>query len=130
MIIEDSIGGLEIENDSKWYPVQPRPDCLLVNTGELMSFATKGTIKTVRHRVKLPNETEKVRYSAPFFLEPCYDMVMKPIDTFSNEYIHRTPDHLQESISTEPITFESYLISRLKLCYNENDLPFSNSADH
>ena len=39
-----------------------------------------------------------------------YDMVMKPIDTFSNEYIHRTPDHLQESISTEPITFESYLM--------------------
>ena len=70
LITEDSIGGLEIENNSKWYPVEPRPDCLLVNTGELMSFATKGTIKSVRHRVKLPTESQKVRFSAPFFLEP------------------------------------------------------------
>ena len=39
-----------------------------------------------------------------------YDTIMKVIDTFSNEYIHRTPYHLQESITSEPITFESYLM--------------------
>ncbi|XP_046365943.2 2-oxoglutarate-dependent dioxygenase 33-like [Haliotis rufescens] len=62
--------GLQIRNQhDKWVDVEPRPNSLVMNIGDILSKTSNGRFKATRHRVV---ETGIDRYSVPFFFEPRY----------------------------------------------------------
>lgn len=68
LILQDDSGGLEVQaQDGSWQAVEPIPGTLVVNTGELLEFATGGRLPATPHRVV---SRPGPRVSLPFFLNP------------------------------------------------------------
>lgn len=63
--------GLEVLTpNGTWTSVEPRPNSLVMNIGDVFSRMMGGRFKATRHRVI---DIGVDRYSAPFFLEPSFD---------------------------------------------------------
>lgn len=63
--------GLQIlTQNGEWHSVEPLPDGLIMNIGDVFSRIMDGRFKATRHRVV---DIGVDRYSVPFFLEPKYD---------------------------------------------------------
>jgi len=67
------------EQKPKWIDVSPIPGALTVNCGDMLQVLSNDVIKAPEHRVKATTHPGKVRYSAPFFLNPAYDAIIQPI---------------------------------------------------
>lgn len=65
--------GLQVLIDDEYRTIKPEPNCLVINLGETFQRITNFKVKATMHRVL---DIGKVRYSSPFFLEPCYDVVI------------------------------------------------------
>jgi isopenicillin N synthase-like dioxygenase len=78
LLAQDDTGGLEILGaDGEWIGVPPVPGSYVVNLGEMMKVWTNGLFLATPHRVI--NRYGKERYSVPFFLNPSFDDVIRPI---------------------------------------------------
>lgn len=63
--------GLEIQlKNGSWIQVQPPPNALIVNAGDMLQMHTFGRIVSTLHRVVNPSAKSGSRYSLPFFLHP------------------------------------------------------------
>jgi len=78
---DDDCHSLQVRNrfDNMWHTVSPVPGALTVNTGDMAQIWSNGRYYAPEHRV-LAN-TEKPRYSAPFFYNPGYRTKVQPLDT-------------------------------------------------
>ncbi|KAE8733196.1 dnaJ-like protein subfamily C member 25 [Hibiscus syriacus] len=72
---QNQIGGLQLMKDGKWIAVQPNPDALFINIGDLFQAWSNDRYKSVQHCV-VTNPT-KERYSAAYFLCPSYETVIE-----------------------------------------------------
>ncbi|XP_013398185.1 2-oxoglutarate-dependent dioxygenase mpl2 [Lingula anatina] len=71
-------GGLQIrDEDDQWVNVEPRPNALVMNIGDMLARMTKGKYKATRHRVV---DLGVDRFSVPFFFEPSFDAVIGEVD--------------------------------------------------
>jgi isopenicillin N synthase-like dioxygenase len=78
LLLQDGNPGLEAQgNDDRWYPVDPLPQSLVVNTGELLQLLTQNYFIATPHRVvnRLPRE----RFSAAFFYSPDLTTRLDPL---------------------------------------------------
>ncbi|RAO30047.1 Aminocyclopropanecarboxylate oxidase [Micromonospora noduli] len=72
--------GLEVERpDGSWVWVPPRPDSLVVTTGDLLEIITNGGLPAARHRVGWVTER---RFAFPYFFSLDRDVVVAPLDRF------------------------------------------------
>ena len=80
LLLQDEVGGLEVlpPGASAWAPVEPTPEALVVNLGEMLEVATEGYLAATIHRVKAPPPGVD-RYSVPFFWSPRLDAVIDPV---------------------------------------------------
>jgi isopenicillin N synthase-like dioxygenase len=80
LLLQDDVGGLEVlpPGASAWAPVEPIPEALVVNLGEMLEVATEGYLAATIHRVKAPPPGVD-RYSVPFFWSPRLDAVIDPV---------------------------------------------------
>ena len=78
---EDRPGGLQVRRtDGAWIDVRPRPDCFVVNIGDLMAMWTNDRWVSTLHRVGNPPRTDAAvsrRISLVFFHQPNYDAVIE-----------------------------------------------------
>ncbi|XP_071119193.1 isopenicillin N synthase-like [Haliotis cracherodii] len=86
--------GLQIRNQhGEWVDVEPRPNSLVMNIGDILSKTSNGRFKATRHRVV---ETSIDRYSVPFFFEPRYSAeigrMIPFVQNMENEQIVRSSD--------------------------------------
>nr|BAG68571.1 GA20 oxidase-like protein [Physcomitrium patens] len=65
---QDEVAGLQVHIDEKWITVKPRPDCFVVNVGDLFQVLSNTRYKSVLHRAAV-NGTSK-RLSLACFLNP------------------------------------------------------------
>lgn len=77
LLQDDDCHSLQVWKDNQWIQVVPVPGALAINTGDMAQIWSNGKYKAPLHRV-LSNE-EKVRYSAPFFYNPCYESRVESI---------------------------------------------------
>ena len=93
LLLQESIGGLEVLSEGQWIPATPIPDTVLVNLGDLMQFWTADHYKATAssydmapitftmlisllikmHRVQIPKEETRQRcsrQSLAFFVHP------------------------------------------------------------
>ncbi|KDR77895.1 hypothetical protein GALMADRAFT_94385 [Galerina marginata CBS 339.88] len=80
MLMQDSVGGLEVEDPNQpgvFIPVPPIPGSIVVNAGDFLMRWSNDTIKSTVHRVRAPGGSDYAvipsRYSIPY--------VSSPIDT-------------------------------------------------
>lgn len=101
--------GLQLKTrDGRWLDVNPPPDAVVINIGDMLQRLTNGVLPSTTHRVvnPAPERAHLPRYSIPFFL-------------------HFAPDYLIETMPSciskdrpnawpEPITAQGYLEERLR----------------
>ena len=95
ILAQDQIGGLEILTKSgEWVFVPPLPGSYVVNIGEMMKAWTDGIFASTPHRVV--NRYGAERYSVPFFVNPDYDAIFRPLirnpDPVEAPKLHSTID--------------------------------------
>jgi isopenicillin N synthase-like dioxygenase len=67
ILLQDRVGGLQVETDDGWIDAPPRPGSFVVNIGEILELASNGFLRANVHRVvSPPADTE--RLSVAFFL--------------------------------------------------------------
>uniref|UniRef100_A0A1J3HKM7 Putative 2-oxoacid dependent dioxygenase n=1 Tax=Noccaea caerulescens TaxID=107243 RepID=A0A1J3HKM7_NOCCA len=70
ILLQDHIGGLEVQHDGGWVPVPPTPGSLIVNVGDLLQLITNDKFVSAEHQV-LANKVKEPRISvAAFFVHP------------------------------------------------------------
>jgi len=67
LLLQDHVGGLQVETAHGWIDVAPLPGTFVVNIGELLELASDGYLKATLHRVAAPPAGIE-RVSIAFFL--------------------------------------------------------------
>jgi isopenicillin N synthase-like dioxygenase len=70
--VEPGKGGLQVERVGEWVDAPPVEGAFVVNTGELLEYATQGYLIATNHRVVSPRFPDE-RISVPFFFNPALD---------------------------------------------------------
>ena len=88
ILLQDEHPGLEVQREGRWHLVEPRPDALVVNIGDIVQVWSNDQYKAALHRVLAPARREGAqrhgvpgRYSVPFFLNPSYETWYEPLAT-------------------------------------------------
>ncbi|KAL9235376.1 hypothetical protein vseg_010138 [Gypsophila vaccaria] len=68
ILSEDQVGGLKFLKDDRWLDVRPVFDTLVVNLGDMMQVISDDKYKSVKHKVELNEQSE--RLSICYFVFP------------------------------------------------------------
>jgi isopenicillin N synthase-like dioxygenase len=77
LLLQDEQPGLELFNRGTWHLVEPRPDAVVVNIGDIVQVWSNERYLAPLHRGLASAAAE--RYSVPFFLNPAYSAVYAPL---------------------------------------------------
>ncbi|KAB5516031.1 hypothetical protein DKX38_026679 [Salix brachista] len=76
LLIQNGIGGLQIQHKGKWVNVGTHPNSFLVNTGDHLEILSNGRYKSVLHRAMVNNKG--TRMSIAMAHGPSLDSVVSP----------------------------------------------------
>ncbi|XP_004505175.1 protein LATERAL BRANCHING OXIDOREDUCTASE 1-like [Cicer arietinum] len=85
ILAQDDVGGLEVKRktDQEWVLVKPTPNAYIINVGDIIQVWSNDAYESVEHRVMV--NSEKERFSIPFFFFPAHDTEVKPLEELINE---------------------------------------------
>lgn len=72
---QDEVGGLQIFKDDLWLDVDPCPNTLVLNLGDMMQAMSNGEYTSVKHRVKLNKHEERI--SICYFVFPSENQLIQ-----------------------------------------------------
>ncbi|XP_050230654.1 protein DOWNY MILDEW RESISTANCE 6-like [Mercurialis annua] len=80
VLAQDDVGGLQIalRSNGDWIPVNPIPNAFIINIGNCLQVWTNDEYWSAEHRVVV--NSEKERFSMPFFFFPSHYVQIKPLD--------------------------------------------------
>ncbi|XP_014490680.1 protein DMR6-LIKE OXYGENASE 2-like isoform X2 [Vigna radiata var. radiata] len=76
LLQQNHLGGLQIQHNGKWIPINPLPKSFLINTGDHMEILTNGKYKSVIHRAVV--NTKGTRISIGTAHGPNLDTIVGP----------------------------------------------------
>lgn len=113
LLIQNEIGGLQIQHNGKWININPVPNSILVNTGDHLEIFTNGKYKSVLHRAVVNKEA---RISIGIANCPAMNATVAPADSplIQNErlpplYIPKKYSEYVEMQQTNPLDGKSCL---------------------
>ncbi|MGQ0655571.1 MAG: isopenicillin N synthase family dioxygenase [Betaproteobacteria bacterium] len=81
ILLQDDVGGLEVQNDAgEWVVAPPIRDTFVVNFGLMMLHLSNERYLAAQHRVI--NRYGRERFSIPFFVNPDYDATLETLPQF------------------------------------------------
>ena len=83
LLLQDEVGGLQVNRTGEWFPLNPVEGALVVNIGDMVQVWSNDLYQAPQHRVLASKNRE--RYSLPFFFNPSCDAVYAPLDVLTNE---------------------------------------------
>ncbi|XP_010255098.1 PREDICTED: protein DMR6-LIKE OXYGENASE 1 [Nelumbo nucifera] len=85
VLAQDDVGGLEVKRkaDGQWVRVKPIPDSYIINVGDIIQVWSNELYESAEHRVRV--NTERERFSIPFFFNPSHYVMVKPLEELLNE---------------------------------------------
>ncbi|OMO61712.1 Oxoglutarate/iron-dependent dioxygenase [Corchorus capsularis] len=91
LLIQNGIGGLQVEHQGKWININPIPNTFLANIGDFIQILSNGKYKSILHRAVVNNRDTRISIAIPH--GPAIDAVVSPasklIDPVSNPPIYR-----------------------------------------
>lgn len=78
ILMQNGIGGLQVNHGGKWVNVDPLPNAFLVNTGDHLEIMSNGKYKSVLHRAVV--NSKATRMSIPQSIGPSPDTVVAPVE--------------------------------------------------
>lgn len=78
---QDDVGGLEVKSQRNWVAAPPIPGTFICNIGDMLDRLTRGLYRSTPHRVR--NRTGRDRLSFPFFFDPNFHAVVRPIEALA-----------------------------------------------
>ncbi len=78
LLLQDEVGGLQVQGAEGWIEATPIPGAFVVNIGELLELATDGYLRATVHRVVTP-PAGRERLSVAFFLSARLDAVVSSL---------------------------------------------------
>lgn len=79
LLLQDEVGGLQVQGTDGWIDATPLPGAFVVNIGELLELASNGYLKATVHRVVSP-PAGRDRLSVAFFLGARLDSEVPLLD--------------------------------------------------
>jgi isopenicillin N synthase-like dioxygenase len=110
-VLQDDVGGLEVETEGGIVPAAPRPGTYVMNLGEMLQAATAGYLRATKHRVASP-PIGRERISVAYFFHPKLEALFPPI-ALPPELAAAAPGG-QNTDATDPI-FERFGENYLKI---------------
>ncbi|XP_027112400.1 protein DMR6-LIKE OXYGENASE 2-like [Coffea eugenioides] len=85
ILAQDDVGGLEVKSktDGEWILVKPTPNAYIINVGDIIQVWSNEKYESVEHRVSV--NSEKERFSIPFFFNPAHHTWVQPSEELINE---------------------------------------------
>ena len=77
VLMQDSVGGLQVFRAGRWHNVRPIEGAFVINTGDMMQVWSNDIYQAAVHRVLAMDTTD--RFSIPFFFNPVADAVVEPL---------------------------------------------------
>ena len=108
---QDMVGGLEVQTKSGWVSVPPVPNTFVCNIGDMLDFLTKGFYRSAPHRVR--NTTHAERYSYPFFFDPNFHALVRPLPLSVEFKPTRVTRWDNQDLYAYNGTYGEYLISKV-----------------
>lgn len=107
ILAQDDVGGLQIRTaDGDWIDAPYRPDCFILNIGDILARWTNGVFNSTPHRV-VNKSAEQSRYSIGMFFDPNLDAVISPLRRFEG----------RNGPGAAPIRYGDYFSMRLDANY-------------
>ncbi|KAL1805721.1 hypothetical protein ACET3Z_028789 [Daucus carota] len=103
VLLQDSIGALQILHENKWMDVPPKKGSLLVNVGDLLQLITNDKFKSVRHRVVANYEGPRVSVASFFY--PRNNELTEPYGPIKQLLSTENPPKYREISTLEFITY-------------------------
>ncbi|KAK6788218.1 hypothetical protein RDI58_016743 [Solanum bulbocastanum] len=75
IIHQDDVGGLQVYKDHQWIDVNPLPNTLIVNIGDMLQAMSDDRYMSVKHRVKVNKHKERI--SIGYFVFPAEDTIIQ-----------------------------------------------------
>ncbi|XVE96908.1 hypothetical protein REPUB_Repub02eG0264300 [Reevesia pubescens] len=78
---EDDVCGLQIRHDKDWVPVNPIPNALVVNVGDVIEMWSNGKYKSIEHRAVVNDKKARISHASFAFphdeaeIEPLHHML-------------------------------------------------------
>ncbi|KAK2973537.1 hypothetical protein RJ640_010592 [Escallonia rubra] len=82
-VLQDEVGGLEVQKNGQWIPVIPNEDTLVVNISDVIQVLSNNKFKSATHRVVRPKA--RCRNSYAFFYNLQGDKWVEPLPQFTKE---------------------------------------------
>ncbi|KAL5070902.1 hypothetical protein RYX36_021789 [Vicia faba] len=110
IVAQDDTGGLQVKNNSVggWVPIEPIPGALVVNVGDVFQVWSNDKYDSAIHRATV--NSQKERYSYPFFFFPGHDVMVKPAEELVSE---------QGPAKYKPYNFGKYYSNRTRHDFNK-----------
>eukprot|EP00268_Persea_americana_P013427 TRINITY_DN158_c0_g1_i3.p1 TRINITY_DN158_c0_g1~~TRINITY_DN158_c0_g1_i3.p1 ORF type:complete len:374 (-),score=68.77 TRINITY_DN158_c0_g1_i3:499-1620(-) len=85
ILAQDDVGGLEVKRktDGEWVRVKPIPNSYIINVGDIIQVWSNDKYESVEHRVVV--NSQKERFSIPFFFNPAHSVMVKPMEELLEE---------------------------------------------
>ncbi|CAL9104700.1 unnamed protein product [Musa textilis] len=85
ILAQDDVGGLDVRrrSDGEWVRVKPIPNSFIINVGDIAQVWSNDKYESAEHRVSVNSERE--RFSIPFFFNPAHYVMVKPLADLVDE---------------------------------------------
>ncbi|XP_014516700.1 probable 2-oxoglutarate/Fe(II)-dependent dioxygenase [Vigna radiata var. radiata] len=83
VLAQDEVEGLEVKHNGEWIRIKLIPNSFIINLGDIVQVWSNDAYESPEHRVVV--NSEKERYSYPFFLFPAQETEVKPMEELIND---------------------------------------------
>jgi len=94
-----------------WINADPIPGCVVCNIGEMWEIWTNGLYKSTLHRVV--HRGSNYRVSIPFFFEPNFEAVVKPLAVVSRLKGEKSGENADARTQRSPIVYGDFLVGKV-----------------
>jgi len=77
ILLQDRVGGLQVQDGTDWIDVPPVEGAFVINIGDMTQVWSNDRYRAALHRVR--PMTRAARYSVPFFYNPSYETDCAPL---------------------------------------------------
>jgi len=114
---QDEVGGLQIKSRAQWIEAPPLPGSFVCNIGDMLERMTAGHYRSTPHRVR--NTSTRSRLSFPFFFDPSFHAVVRPLQGLGTGADDHEPRWDQASVHDFDGPYGDYVLSKVGKVFPE-----------